>query len=65
MKYYEEFLKLEVFNLEDAQKVVGSIENAKVLLNSYVKKGLIKRVRRNLYCAVNLETEQLRPIDSW
>jgi len=55
MKYYEEFLKLEVFNLEDAQKVVGSIENAKVLLNSYVKKGLIKRVRRNLYCAVSLE----------
>jgi len=55
MKYYEDFLKLEVFSLEEAQKVVGSIGNAKVLLNSYVKKGLVKRVRRNLYCAVNLE----------
>lgn len=55
MKYYENFLKLEVFNFEEAQKVVGSKENAKVLLNSYVKKGLVKRVRRNLYCAVNLE----------
>ncbi|AGL03749.1 type IV toxin-antitoxin system AbiEi family antitoxin domain-containing protein [Desulfoscipio gibsoniae] len=55
MKYYEDFLKMEVFNLKDAQKVVGSIENAKVLLNSYVKNGLVKRVRRDLYCAVNLE----------
>jgi hypothetical protein len=42
MKYYEDFLKLEVFNLKEAQKVVGSIENAKAILNSYVKKGLIK-----------------------
>jgi predicted transcriptional regulator of viral defense system len=58
MKYYEDFLKLEVFNLDDAQKVVGSIENAKVILNSYVKKGLIKRVRRNLYCAINLENRE-------
>jgi predicted transcriptional regulator of viral defense system len=58
MKYYEDFLKLEVFNLEDAQKVVGSVENTKVILNSYVKKGLIKHVRRNLYCAVNLENRE-------
>lgn len=55
MKYYEDFLKLEVFNFGEAQKIVGSAGNAKVLLNSYVKKGLVKRVRRDLYCAVNLE----------
>jgi len=55
MKYYEALLKLEVFNLKDAQEVVGNAENAKVLLNAYVKKGLVKRVRRDLYCAVNLE----------
>ncbi|MEW6622135.1 MAG: hypothetical protein AB1420_03215 [Bacillota bacterium] len=35
--------------------MVGNAENAKVLLNAYVKKGLVKRVRRDLYCAVNLE----------
>jgi predicted transcriptional regulator len=46
MNYYEHFLKLEVFKLEEAQKVVRSIGNAKVILNSFVKKGLIKRVRR-------------------
>lgn len=58
MKYYENFLKLEVFNLEDAKKVVGNIDNAKVILNSYIKKGIVKRVRRNLYCAVNLESRE-------
>ena len=58
MKYYEDFLKLEVFHLEDAQKVVGSVENAKVLLNKYTKKGLVKRVRRDLYCAVHLENRE-------
>lgn len=55
MKYYEKFLKLGVFNFEEAQEVVGSANNAKVLLNSYIKKGLVKRVRRDLYFAVNLE----------
>lgn len=55
MKYYENFLKLGVFNLEEAQEVVGSANNAKVLLNAYTKKGLVKRVRRDLYFAVNLE----------
>jgi len=58
MKYYEDFLKLEVFTLQEAREVVGSAENAKVLLNAYVKKGLVKRVRRGLYCAVNLENRE-------
>jgi predicted transcriptional regulator of viral defense system len=55
MKYYEAFLKLEVFNLSDAQEVVGKLNSTKVLLNTYLKKGFLKRVRRNLYCAINLE----------
>ena len=55
MKYYEDFLKLEVFNFKDASDVVGRAENTKVLLNAYVEKGFIKRIRRDLYCAVNLE----------
>jgi predicted transcriptional regulator of viral defense system len=58
MMYYAEFLRLEVFNLADAERVVGSTENAKVILNSYVNKGIIKRVRRNLYYTVNLENKE-------
>lgn len=45
MMYYADLLKLEVFNLSDAEKIVGSLENAKAILNSYAKKGIIKRVR--------------------
>ncbi len=58
MMYYADLLKLEVFNLADAEKIVGSLENAKAILNSYAKKGIIKRVRRNLYYAVNLENKE-------
>ncbi|HZJ76743.1 MAG TPA: hypothetical protein VFC70_03435 [Oscillospiraceae bacterium] len=58
MMYYEDLLKLEVFNLADAGKVIGSLENAKAILNSYVKKGIVKRVRRNLYSIVNLENKK-------
>jgi predicted transcriptional regulator of viral defense system len=52
MKYYEEFSDLEVFNLEEASEIVGNKNNAKVLLNSYLKKGFVERIRRNLYCFV-------------
>jgi len=58
MKYYKDFLKLEVFTFKEAQQVVGSVENTKAILNSYVKKGLLKKVRRGLYCVVNLDNEK-------
>jgi len=57
MKYYEDFLRLEVFNFEEANNIVGKKENTKVLLSAYVKKGLIKRVHRNLYSVVRLENK--------
>lgn len=59
MMYYAELLKLEVFNLADAEKVIGNLKNAKAILNSYTKKGIIKRVRRNLYYTVNLENKEV------
>ena len=40
MKYYEDFLKLEVFTLQEAREVVGSAENAKVLLLGRNQKSL-------------------------
>lgn len=55
MKYYEQFLKLEVFNLEKAVQIVGSVDAAKRLLERYVQKGFVKKVKRNLYYCVNLE----------
>jgi predicted transcriptional regulator of viral defense system len=52
MKYYEELSDLEVFDLEEAAQIVGNKNSTKVLLNSYLKKGLVKRVRRDLYCFI-------------
>lgn len=57
MKYYEQFLKLEVFNLEKAVQIVGSVDAAKRLLERYVQKGFVKKVKRNLYYCVNLENK--------
>lgn len=56
VKYYEELLRLEVFNFAEACKVVGKVTNAKMILDSYLEKGLIKRVRRGLFYAVNLDS---------
>jgi predicted transcriptional regulator of viral defense system len=56
VKYYEGLLQLEVFNFSDACKVIGKVGNTKVILDSYLEKGLIRRVRRGLFCAVNLDS---------
>lgn len=55
MKYYEQLLRMEVFNFADVKQLTGSADSAKNLLDRYVKKGFVKKVRRNLYYCVNLE----------
>ena len=55
MKYYEQFLRMEVFNFSDVEQMTGSADSAKNLLNRYTQKGFVKKVRRNLYYCVNLE----------
>jgi predicted transcriptional regulator of viral defense system len=57
MKYYEQLLRMEVFNLAEVEQLTGSIASAKNLLDRYVKKGFVKKVRRNLYYCVNLENK--------
>ncbi len=55
VKYYEGMLRLEVFNFAEASKLIGKVGNTKMILDSYLEKGLIKRVRRGLFYAVNLD----------
>lgn len=55
MKYYEELLKKEVFKLKDVEQLTGTINSAKQLMDRYVEKGFVKKVKRNLYYCVNLE----------
>lgn len=57
MKYYEQLLKLEVFSFNKVEQIVGTADAAKRLLDRYVKKGLLKKIKRNLYYCVNLENK--------
>ena len=54
MKYYEEFLKMGCFSLEEAITVTGLETTAKSLLQQYTKKGYVAKIKKGLYAAVNL-----------
>ena len=58
MKHYQQLLKLGCFTREDVAKIVGNTKTADSLLYSYKKGGLIASVRRNLYTALSLETNE-------
>lgn len=55
MKYYEQLLRKEIFNFTDVEEIIDSANTAKNILNRYVARGFVKKVRRNLYYCVNLE----------
>ncbi len=57
MKHYEQLLKLEVFNFKKAEQIVGTTNATKRLLDRYVEKGLLKKIRRDLYYCSNLENK--------
>ena len=59
LNYLENFHELRIFSLDEAAAVVGNKHSALALLNRYAGAGLVKRVRRNLYAAVNLGTKAM------
>lgn len=58
MKYYEKLLALGCFSKADLEGITGSEAAAKWLCREYQKKGYIERVKRDLYVAISLETQQ-------
>lgn len=58
MKHYEKLLALGCFTKADLEEITGSEAAAKWLCREYQKKGYIERVKRNLYVAISLETQQ-------
>ena len=58
MKHYEKLLALSCFTKEDLEEITGSEAAAKWLCREYQKKGYIERVKRDLYVAISLETQQ-------
>ena len=58
MKYYDKLVNMGIFSVFDIEKMVGNKNTARSLVNSYIKKGYIQSVRRNLYVAISFETKQ-------
>ncbi|RRD93728.1 transcriptional regulator [Clostridiales bacterium COT073_COT-073] len=61
MDLYKELVVLRCFTHSDMVRIVGSESAAQWKIKSYLKKGYIERVRRDLYAVVSMETEQLIP----
>lgn len=58
MKHYEKLIDMGCFSRNDVCDLLGNDAAAHSLLYDYVQKGLIERVRRNLYVAISLESKQ-------
>jgi predicted transcriptional regulator of viral defense system len=58
MKYYERLLEMGCFTREEVCALAGNYNTAGTLLKSYLKKGYVRQVKRNLYAAVNLADRQ-------
>lgn len=58
MKYYEKLLSMGCFTLRNVAQLTGNTETARSICKSYLKKGYIERVKRDLYVAISLETGQ-------
>jgi len=61
LKYYKELTELQCFTRADVERITGNEETANSLLTNYQKKGYIESVKRNLYVAVSMETNQAVP----
>lgn len=58
MKHYEKLLEKGCFSRESLAELVGTPSTAKSVIDEYQKKGLIERVKRNLYVVISMETKQ-------
>lgn len=58
MKHYEKLIDIGCFTRNEVCVLLGNEAATHSLLYDYTKKGLIERVRRDLYVAISLETKQ-------
>ena len=56
---FAQLAKLPVFTIDDVEKLVGNQKTAYSRLNRYMKKNIVKKIRKNLYSAVNPTTGQV------
>ena len=58
MDLYKELARLRCFSYADMVQLIGSEKAADWQIKTYLKKGYIERVRRNVYVVISMETEQ-------
>jgi len=58
MKYYERLLEMGCFTRDEVYTLTSNYDTAGTVLKSYMKKGYVMQVKRNLYVAVNLADHQ-------
>lgn len=54
MKYYERMLRMGCFTWDDVLAMAGNPNTASSMVQEYLKKGYIRKVRRGQYAALNL-----------
>lgn len=58
MKYYEKMIEMGCFSRSELTYVIGCDATAASIIQAYLKKGYIERVRHDLYAVISLETKQ-------
>lgn len=61
MKHYEKLIELGCFTRSQLAQLLGNDASAGSMIQEYVRKGLIERIRRDLYAVISLETKQPIP----
>lgn len=59
MDVHNQLAKYPVFTIDEVEKLTGNSKTAYSQLDRLMKKGLIKKVRKNIYSAVNPVTDQI------
>jgi len=59
MKYLNEITKLKIFSYNDFVTIVGNDNLAGRTLQNYINKGYVKRIKKNLYSVISLETDEI------
>ena len=59
MDVYNQLAKYPVFTINEVQKLTGNSKTAYSQLDRLMKKGLVKKVRKNIYSAINPVTAQI------
>ena len=59
MNVYNQLAKHPVFTINEVEKLTGNLKTAYSQLDRLMKKGLVKKVRKNIYSVVNPVTGQI------